>query len=344
MSWGTSGPSTSASPARTNVPEWTRKCLPCGTRCSRSMPALALDDDGAFAAALLAEDFHRAVDLGDDGRVLGLAGLEDFGDPRQTAGDVLRAATPRAASWPAACRPRSSCPRRLRCWPFRAGSRSRESCRSASSSTTCGCRSPLCSDDDRADVAAGVLLQADRLAFDRRPRSGPCRRLRPGSGCCAGPIGRAPCRGWTSWSSSTSRLAPAGTSYFSSSRPLGSNNRISPLRVSTTCWPSSLRDDLHAGELHGAGLLRADFAFLDGAGGRAADVERPHRQLRARLADALGGDDARRPCPARPARRWRGPCRSTGAQTPSEASQVIGLRTWIFSSPISSIFRRDVHA
>ena len=42
MSWGTSGPSTSASPARTNVPEWTRKCLPCETRCSRSMPASLL--------------------------------------------------------------------------------------------------------------------------------------------------------------------------------------------------------------------------------------------------------------------------------------------------------------
>ena len=38
MSCGTSGPSTSASPARTKSPAWTRKCLPCATRCSRSMP------------------------------------------------------------------------------------------------------------------------------------------------------------------------------------------------------------------------------------------------------------------------------------------------------------------
>ena len=51
----------------------------------------ALDDDGAFAAAFFAEDFHDAVDFGDDGGVLGLAGLEDFRHPRQTAGDVLRA-------------------------------------------------------------------------------------------------------------------------------------------------------------------------------------------------------------------------------------------------------------
>ena len=51
-------------------------------------------------------------------------------------------------------------------------------------------------------------------------------------------------------------------------------------------------DDLHAGELDHALLLGLDLALFDVAGGRAADVERPHRQLRARLADALGGDDA----------------------------------------------------
>ena len=53
--------------------------------------ALAADDDGPLAAALLAEQLHDAVDLGDDGRVLGLAGLEDFRHAGQAAGDVLRA-------------------------------------------------------------------------------------------------------------------------------------------------------------------------------------------------------------------------------------------------------------
>ena len=53
--------------------------------------ALAADDDRPLAAALLAQQLDRAVDLGDDGRVLRLAGLEDFGHARQTAGDVLRA-------------------------------------------------------------------------------------------------------------------------------------------------------------------------------------------------------------------------------------------------------------
>ena len=36
-------------------------------------------------------------------------------------------------------------------------------------------------------------------------------------------------------------MAPAGISYFSNSRPLGSNSEISPLRVSTTSLPSELR-------------------------------------------------------------------------------------------------------
>ena len=66
--------------------------------------AFAADDDRPLAALLFAEQFDRAVDLGDDGRILRLAGFEDFRHARQTAGDVLRAATLRAASWRAACR------------------------------------------------------------------------------------------------------------------------------------------------------------------------------------------------------------------------------------------------
>ena len=53
--------------------------------------AFAADDDRPLAAALLAQDLHVAVDLGDDGRVLGLAGLEDLRHAGQTAGDVLGA-------------------------------------------------------------------------------------------------------------------------------------------------------------------------------------------------------------------------------------------------------------
>ena len=47
-------------------------------------------------------------------------------------------------------------------------------------------------------------------------------------------------------------------------------------------------------ELHRAIVLRLDDRLLEGLAGRAADVERPHRQLRAGLADRLRGDDADR--------------------------------------------------
>ena len=53
--------------------------------------AFAADDDRPLAAALFAQQLDRAVDLGDDGRFLRLAGFEDFGHAGQTAGDVLRA-------------------------------------------------------------------------------------------------------------------------------------------------------------------------------------------------------------------------------------------------------------
>ena len=56
--------------------------------------------------------------------------------------------------------------------------------------------------------------------------------------------------------------------------------------------PGVVADDLHAGELDHALLLGLDLALFHVAGGRAADVEGAHRQLRARFADALGGDDA----------------------------------------------------
>ena len=96
----------------------------------------------------------------------------------------------------------------------------------------------------------------------------------------------------TSWFSSTSRMAPAGTSYFSSSRPLGSNTWISPLRVSTTCWPASLRTTFSRVNLTTPAFLARISLLRRSTAADAADVERTHRQLRARLADALGGDDA----------------------------------------------------
>src|SRR5690606_41288 len=52
--------------------------------------ALAADDDRPLAPALLA-DLDDALDLRQHGRILRPARLEQLGDARQTAGDVLRA-------------------------------------------------------------------------------------------------------------------------------------------------------------------------------------------------------------------------------------------------------------
>ena len=94
------------------------------------------------------------------------------------------------------------------------------------------------------------------------------------------------------WPSSTFISAPSGTSYFSSSRPLGSRIWISPLRDRAIFLPSSLVDEVDADVLDLAVALGLDVLLLDAAGGDAADVEGPHRELGARLADRLGGDDA----------------------------------------------------
>ena len=72
------GPRRAARPPSPRRRLWTRRCLPCGTRCSfSSMPASGAtarpDDDRALAALLLAE-LDDAVDLRDDGGVLRACG------------------------------------------------------------------------------------------------------------------------------------------------------------------------------------------------------------------------------------------------------------------------------
>src|SRR4029078_12648846 len=51
-------------------------------------------------------------------------------------------------------------------------------------------------------------------------------------------------------------------------------------------------DDVGALQLHDAVVARLELWLLGAARTEAADGERPHRQLRAGLADRLGGDDA----------------------------------------------------
>src|SRR3989449_675952 len=56
----------------------------------------------------------------------------------------------------------------------------------------------------------------------------------------------------------------------------------------------AVHDGAEVVELHHARALRLVLGRLDDAAGRAADVERPHRELRTGLADGLRGDDADR--------------------------------------------------
>ena len=58
-------------------------------------------------------------------------------------------------------------------------------------------------------------------------------------------------------------------------------------------WPWSLVTAVMRSNLTmPAFLVLCSLSATSAATGHAADVERPHRQLRARLADRLGGDDA----------------------------------------------------
>ena len=85
-----------------------------------------------------------------------------------------------------------------------------------------------------------------------------------------------------------------------------------------------VRDHAHAGELDDAALLGLGLALFDARVDRTADVERTHRQLRARLADALGGDDADGHAffDQRAGRQVHAV--AAAGRRPSDASQVIG--------------------
>jgi hypothetical protein len=88
-------------------------------------------------------ELDEAVDLGHDRGILRPARFEELGDARQTAGDVLRAAASRAVF-------ASSSPgRSLAVLDLDVGALGdrvqRERPAVLSSSTSCGCRSPLCS-------------------------------------------------------------------------------------------------------------------------------------------------------------------------------------------------------
>ena len=127
--------------------------------------AFAADDDGPLAAPLFAQQLDGAVDLGDNRRFLGLAGFEDFRHSRQAAGDVLR-----AAHFARGLGQQGSGRDHL---PSVTSMRAFSGMYSKSSVLPLGVdhdhlrvQIALVLDDHPAQVAAGVVLEPHRLAFD----------------------------------------------------------------------------------------------------------------------------------------------------------------------------------
>ena len=87
MSCGFLLPSQSMSPASTMSPSRTSSLRPIGHEVLEFLAEDVADDDDALALDDALER-HRAGDHGEDGRGLGLAGLEELADARQAARDV----------------------------------------------------------------------------------------------------------------------------------------------------------------------------------------------------------------------------------------------------------------
>ena len=165
--------------------------------------ALVADDDRPLAAAFFLEELDAAVDLGDDRRLLGPPGLEQLGDPGQAAGDILGSAhLARGLGQKGAGRDH------LAVVDLDTGPLGDvlvvERLALGVDDDDLRVQVALVLDDRPADVARRDRSRSSSFRFRRYRRSGPCRRPRPGSGCCAGPTRRACCRG-----RSSGRLRPS---------------------------------------------------------------------------------------------------------------------------------------
>ena len=144
--------------------------------------------------------------------------------------------------------------------------------------------------DDLALVAAGVLFQANGFAFDDVLVADLAADFGQNGDAVRVPLAEHRAGGHF-LAFVHQQIGAGGDLVFFEFAALGVQQEDFAVAGQDDLLALVVADDLHASELDQAALLGADFAFLDGAGRRAADVERPHRQLRARLADALGADD-----------------------------------------------------
>ena len=321
MSCGTSGPSTRASPAQDERAGVDAEVLAVRDEVFALDAAFAADDDRPLAAALLAEDFHLAVDLGDHGRVLGLAGLENLRHAGQTAGDVLgaghfagRLGQQRAGRDLAAFHD-------FDVGLFRQVVNVQRLARLVFEDDL-RVQVALGLHDQAAFVAAGILLQPHRLAFDDVFEADLSRDFGQNGDGVRVPLTEQ-CAGHDLLVLGDGQIRAGGHVVFLQFAALGIEEEDLAVSGEHDILPGVVADDLHAGELDHALLLGLDLALFHVAGGGAADVEGPHRQLRARLADALGGDDAHGHAFFHQ-RRWKGPCRSTRRRCPARRRRSSG--------------------
>ena len=212
------------------------------------MPLSLLDDDRPLAAPLLVEELDAAVDLGDDRRLLGPPGLEELGDARQAAGDVLR-----AADLARGLGQQGAGGDHLAVADLDAGPLGDvvvvEDLALGVLDDDLRVQVALVLDDRPPDVARGVDLDLHRLALDDVLEADLAADLGEDRDVVRVPLAEHRAAGDRAGRPRPSSSAPSGTSYFSSSRPLASRIWISPLRDRAIFLPSSLIDEVDADEL-----------------------------------------------------------------------------------------------
>src|SRR5690606_28180997 len=254
--------------------------------------ALALDDDRALAAPLVA-DLGDALGLGEQRRVLGPARLEQLGDARQTAGDVLR-----ADDLARGLREQRAGADLLPVLDLDVGLLGHRVDR--------GAVAVLVLDDDlrvqitlvlddllARDLALGVALDAVGPALEDVLVAHRARHL--GEDRVMVRIPR------------TQHRARRDVLALLDAQDRAERDRVTldlavlvvdhdhlPAALARDALAVAAVDDDQVGVAHLAAAPGLDLGLLDLLARRAADVERPHRELRAGLADRLRGDDADR--------------------------------------------------
>ena len=263
--------------------------LPVGHEVLAFDPRFAADDDRPLAAAFFAENFHAAVDFGDHRRVFRLARLEDFRHPRQPAGDVLRAGdfARRLGQQGAGrdVRPLLDFDVRL----FRHVVKV-ENLPVRVFEDDLRVEVPLVLHDQAADRSAHVALEADRLAFDDVLEADAAADFGEDWNAVRVPVAQR--RSDRDFLVLVDQEEGARRDVvFFHLAPLGVDDGDLSVAREDDLLAFVVADGLEPSELDNAGFLRPELVLLHGPCRRAADMEGPHRQLGARFADALRGDD-----------------------------------------------------